>query len=137
MKFSILPALVLLHTAATAVTAVPNGPVKTVRAEVEVVEISPAFTFNEADGKQTCSHWFALSCRLREHAYLTNCQSVFAIIAPQGCSILSCVSVIGQAVCIAGAIASGNVAALLGCASKKKVSHSTRSHPIFFGHGIP
>jgi len=47
---------------------------------------------------------------------------VFAIVAPQGCSILSCVSVIGQAVCIAGAIASGNIAALLGCASKKKVS---------------
>ncbi|KAK4214626.1 hypothetical protein QBC37DRAFT_399487 [Rhypophila decipiens] len=95
MKFSIIPALVALLRVATPVMAAPSAFPEAADVDVvDVDDISPGVSINEAE--------------------------VFAIVAPPGCSILSCVKVIGQAVCIVGAISTGNVAALLACGASKK-----------------
>ncbi|KAG7284448.1 hypothetical protein NEMBOFW57_010821 [Staphylotrichum longicolle] len=47
---------------------------------------------------------------------------VFAFAAPAGCSILSCIDVISQAVCIAEAIDDENWQGIFKCAKKKEVS---------------
>jgi hypothetical protein len=46
---------------------------------------------------------------------------VFAFAAPAGCSILSCIDVIGQAVCIAEAIDDEDWQGILKCAKRKEV----------------
>jgi hypothetical protein len=52
--------------------------------------------------------------------------SVFAFAAPAGCSILSCIDVISQAVCIAEAIDDENWQGIFKCAKKKEVSPRAR-----------
>lgn len=49
------------------------------------------------------------------------CVPVFAFAVPAGCSILSCINVIGEAVCIAEAIEDEDWKNIFGCAKKKEV----------------
>ncbi|KAM7196292.1 hypothetical protein V8F20_007132 [Naviculisporaceae sp. PSN 640] len=99
MKFSIIPTLVALLRVAAPVMAAPSTFSEVTETEIDVRDvdlddIDTAVSLNEAE--------------------------VFSFVAPPGCSILSCVKVIGQAVCIVGAISTANVAALLACGASKK-----------------
>ncbi|KAK3401353.1 hypothetical protein B0T20DRAFT_389313 [Sordaria brevicollis] len=82
-----------LATLALALPAIAN-PVP-VPAPVEVTDITPRGTINEAE--------------------------VFAITPLASCSILSCISVIEQAVCITDAIEADDYTAILKCAKKKEL----------------
>ncbi len=64
---------------------------------------------------------------------LTNEPAVFAFAIPAGCSILSCINVIGEAVCIADAIEQEDWKNIFKCAKKKEVSHSYRFSPLPIG----
>ncbi|KAK4153455.1 hypothetical protein C8A00DRAFT_15340 [Chaetomidium leptoderma] len=46
---------------------------------------------------------------------------VFSFAAPAGCSILSCINVIGEAICIADAIDEDNWQGIFKCAKKKEI----------------
>ena len=102
MKFSIIPTLIALLRITTPIMAAPSAFSDVAEVDVrgidvddiDVDDIDTGVSLNEAE--------------------------VFAIVAPPGCSILSCVKVIGQAVCIVGAISTANVPALLACGASKK-----------------
>ncbi|KAK3936828.1 hypothetical protein QBC46DRAFT_320809 [Diplogelasinospora grovesii] len=54
-------------------------------------------------------------------AMTINQTEVFSFAPDSSCSVLSCINVIGQAVCIANAIAADDKTAILGCAKKKEL----------------
>ncbi|KAK3898141.1 hypothetical protein C8A05DRAFT_47457 [Staphylotrichum tortipilum] len=75
------------------VLALPSGEVPEVRALVP--DMTPRAAFNQAE--------------------------VFAFAIPAGCSILSCINVIGEAVCIADAIEEEDWKNIFKCAKKKEI----------------
>ncbi|KAH7635446.1 hypothetical protein B0T09DRAFT_379242 [Sordaria sp. MPI-SDFR-AT-0083] len=92
MQFTTITALTM--TLALALPAIAAPSANPVAAPVEVTDITPRGTINEAE--------------------------VFAFTPLASCSILSCISVISQAVCITDAIEADDYSGILKCAKKKE-----------------
>ena len=95
MKFSIATALGLMALSASAAPNAFPGPGDVATAEVTTKELVTAATLNEAE--------------------------VFSFAPPASCKILSCINVIGEAVCIVRAIENGDFKGILKCAKKKEL----------------
>ncbi len=118
-------------TAAALTTLTLLTPVLAIPAEVREVrplmrDMTPRATFNEAEGVSPfplLSSPFLpqLPNKTNPRTSSSFPHSVFSFATPASCSILSCINVIAEAVCIAEAIDDENWQGIFTCAKKKEV----------------
>ncbi|KAK4164662.1 hypothetical protein QBC43DRAFT_210060 [Cladorrhinum sp. PSN259] len=94
----------------------------TITPVIALLLASPALAapFAEAEAGPSAADIVALPRDMTPRANFNEAE-VFSFETPASCSILGCISVIGQAVCIADAIEADDYKSILTCAKKKEL----------------